>query len=144
MSGQNPQAQSTGRGPPRLPAPIPGLDSHSQLESPRTTIFEENSLAPTPLALNHQTSAQFQLELQKQLEINRRLNDLLNTKDEQIAQLSQKVMQYEEELLKSPGSKRKGHSPKSPPATHIVKATSSAVVDLENRLLDAKRENKEL
>ncbi len=49
---------------------------------------------------------QLQLDLQKQVEINRRLNDLLNQKDDEISSLSSRIMELEDEL-----SKKKSTSP---------------------------------
>ena len=49
---------------------------------------------------------QLQLDLQKQVEINRRLNDLLNQKDDEISSLSSRIMELEDEV-----SRKKNSSP---------------------------------
>ena len=86
-------------------------------------------------------------ELQKQQEINRRLNDLLNQKDDEIARLSQKILQLEEDMSsKSPSrsvnAPRKGITPAKSPRS--ITQAHGAVTDLENKLIDAQRENKDL
>lgn len=93
-----------------------------------------------------------QLELQKQTEINRRLNDLLNSKDDEILQLSHQVMNLQTEVGKL--RENKGSPVRSSPAklnsgrkgsnAGYMPSNYSAVTSLEHRLQDSERHNKEL
>jgi len=70
------------------------------------------------------------------MEINRRLNDLLNDKDEEIMRLSQQVMTFEEGNSGSPNrSGKKGTAIRSPKGASLVKGYG-AVTEMENKLLD--------
>ena len=78
-------------------------------------------------------------------EINNRLNDLLNQKDQEIEQMTIKLMSLEEDnrslRSKSP-TKSMRASPKQT-SSSVVKGYG-AVTTLENKLLEMERENKEL
>jgi len=70
----------------------------------------------------------------------------LNGKDDEIASLSQKVMQLEEEL-ENPRSpirsvNRKGISGKSPKSGYV--GVNGTVTDLQNKMIDMEQKNKEL
>ena len=131
--------QSTGRGP-RLPP-----SSGSQIaDSPPGRNLESIKVQSIRGASGRLDLSQ---ELQKQQEINRRLNDLLNQKDDEIARLSQKILQLEEDMSsKSPSrsvnAPRKGITPAKSPRS--ITQAHGAVTDLENKLIDAQRENKDL
>ena len=87
----------------RLPPAAPGSAggaagalSSSAIESPH---FDN-------IRVNQGSNLQLQLDLQKQVEINRRLNDLLNQKDDEISSLSSRIMELEDEV-----SRKKNSSP---------------------------------
>ena len=74
------------------------------------------------------------------------MNDLLNQKDDEIARLSQKVLQLEEDRhSRSPARSsnvRKGVTPSKSPRN--LTQAHGTVTDLENKLIDMQRENKDL
>ena len=89
-------------------------------------------------------------ELSRQREINNRLNDLLNQKDDEILQMSQKLLNLEEQVRSGSPNKKKGIAGASPlqrnsPKLPIdVKGKFGAISDLENKLIASERQNKEL
>ena len=89
-------------------------------------------------------------ELNRQREINNRLNDLLNQKDDEILQMSQKLLNLEEQVRSGSPNKKKGIAGASPlqrnsPKLPIdVKGKFGAISDLENKLIASERQNKEL
>ena len=120
-------------------------ESSGPMFEPRSTPnsgFENFAVPPRNAVFGNTT----QTELQKQLEINRRLNDLLNNKDEEIMRLSQQVMSLEDDntriRLSSPAKSSKKSNP-LPENLNLVKGYG-AVTALEHKFMDVTSQNKEL
>ena len=75
---------------------------------------------------------------------------MLNQKDDEILRLSQKLISLEDQVRSQSPNKKKGGpgglSPKpySPKIEQGIKGKYGAISDMENRLMDAERQNKEL
>lgn len=82
-------------------------------------------------------------DLHNQVEINRRLNDLLNSKDEEIGHLTSEVLELQENAMSLSPGKKKGILGSPDQSKNLIKGYG-AVTSLENKLFEAHQQNKEL